>query len=225
MSSLPAMPDRVPHSAEYALADLAMFHEDIPQVVSDWGVRAPEYNALLANLPLTHTHRLSTKQHRRLSALMDIWFSVTPRPIEPHNACGAVLQHPRSAPNGDGRALDVMCASLEGLEAVAEYFQSLSHGPCLLPGMLQDLLLTSEPCPRWYRELLEEAERMCTWELAGPEGRALADGLGATLRAEALCAPQAIRATILRDALQSTCPSISAWGEQWLTVLDAGAAP
>lgn len=218
------MPDRVTHSTEYELEDLAMFHEDIPQVVRDWGVCAPEYNALLANLPLTHTHRLSTKQHRRLSALMDIWFSVTPRPLYPHDACGAVLQHPRSAPDGVGRALDVMCGSLEGLEAVAEYFQSLSHGPCLLPGVLQDLLLASEPSARWYRELLEDSERTCTWELAGPQDRALAEALGATLRAEALCAPQAIRATILRDALQSPRPSIRAWAEQWLAVLEAGAA-
>ncbi len=219
------MPDRIPHTVEESLESLEMYHEHIQRVVCDWGVLDDEYHALLANLPLTHSNRLSFKQHRRLSALSDIWFSLTPPPLEPNHFCAAVLQLPRSAPDGVGRALDVMCASLEGLEAVAEYFQSLSYGPCLLPGMLQDLLLTYEHSPRWYRELLEEAEQICTWELAGREGRALAEGLGATLRAEALRAPQGIRATILRDALQSPRPSISAWGEQWLTVLDAGAAP
>lgn len=45
------------------------------------------------------------------------------------DASAAVLRHPRTAPSGNGPAVDVMCAGLEQLEAVASYFRSLPRGP------------------------------------------------------------------------------------------------
>jgi hypothetical protein len=224
MPRITATTRSIPLSATLGYEELALYHETLPLFMRDWELLPHEYDALIANLSQTRTRRLSTKQHRRLSALMTILFSVSPRPIHIDGASVAVLRHPRTAPDGGQPAVDVMCTSLEGLEDVAAYFQSLPHGPWLLPGVLHDFLAQWHPRIQWYRELLEEAELMCTCVRASDADRTLARVLATKLREEALLAPRHIRDGLLRDALNSPHPSVCAWGARSLAARNAGGA-
>lgn len=73
----------------------------------------------VANLGTTRASRLSMKHYRRLSALMHIQFSVSPRPLMYDDSSAAARRHPRTTPCGSQTVITVMCASLEGLESVA----------------------------------------------------------------------------------------------------------
>ena len=214
---MPAMlhlerPRSLPLSATLGLEELKLYHEVLPFTIRNWDLTPGEYDALVANLAGTRTRRLSMKQHRRLSALMEIQFSISPRPLMYDDASAAVLRHPRSAPGGHGAAVETMCAGLEQLEDVAAYFRSLPHGPWLLPGVLQDFLLEFEPDTRWYCELLEEAERASTGSYVSEADRVLAKELSCRLREEMLRVPRRIREAVLLHALRSACPAVSAWG-------------
>lgn len=207
-------PRSLPLSTTLDHEELRLYHEVLPFTMQNWDLHDAEYDALVANLASTRTRRLSMKQHRRLSALMEIQFSVSPRPLMYDDASASVLRHPRSAPGGNGTAVDVMCAGLEQLEDVAAYFRTLPHGPWLLPGILQDFLLEFEPDIRWYCELLEEAERASTASYLSEADHVLARRLSCRLRAEALRAPRRIREAVLIHALRSPCPAVSAWGAE-----------
>lgn len=212
-----AMPSPRPLSATLSYEELSLYHETLPLSMRDWDLQSHEYDALIANLPSTRTRRLSLTQHRRLSALMTILFTVTPRPLCADDASAAVLRHPRTAPDGTRSAVETMCASLEGLEAVAAFFATLPHGPWFLPNVMQDFLAEWHPDTTWFRELHEEAERMTSAHWASPADRALAVELATKLRHEALRAPRRIRDALVRDALNSAHPAVSDWGVESLT--------
>jgi len=219
-----AVPRALPLSATLSLEELKLYHEVLPLTMQNWELHPNEYDALVANLTRTRTRRLSMKQHRRLSALMEIQFSVSPRPLMYDDASAAVLRHPRTAPSGRGRAVDVMCAGLEALEAVATYFRSLPHGPWLLPGVVQDFLLEFEPDTWWYCELMEEAENASTAAWASDADRALACDLSSALRGETLQAPRHIREALLLHALRSQHPAVAAWGARAIASPDPDAS-
>lgn len=204
-------PRALPLSATLGHEELSLYHEVLPYTMRHWELQPAEYDALVGNLSRTRTRRLSTKQHRRLSALMEIQFSISPRPLMYDDASAAVLRHPRSAPGGASAAVDVMCAGLGPLEAVAAYFRSLPHGPWLLPGVLQDLLLQFASETWWYCELMQEAERASTASWASDADRALAGSLSRRLRDEVLCAPRRIRESVLAHAARSPYAGVAAW--------------
>lgn len=212
------MPSPHPLSATLSHEELSLYHETLPLSMRDWDLQSHEYDALLSNLPNTRTRRLSMTQHRRLSALMTILFTVTPRPLCADDASAAVLRHPRTAPDGTHSAVDAMCAGLQGLEAVAAYFATLPHGPWFLPNVMQDFLAEWHPNITWFRELHEEAEEMSSAHWPSPADRALAVALVTKLRDEALRAPRRIRDALVRDALNSAHASVSDWGVRSLAV-------
>lgn len=207
-----ALPSTLPLSATLNDEELALYHEVLPSSMRAWDLRPSEYDALVANLAKTRTRRLSLKQHRRLSALMQIMFAITPRPLCFDESRAVVLRHPRTAPCGTRAAVDVMCASLEELESVAAYFQSLPHGPWLLPGVLNDFLVARAPHTRWYRELMEESEDVGASDRESEQDRSRARNLATALRTAALQAPHAIREALLQDARQSPCTAVARWG-------------
>mgnify|MGYP001168708241 CR=1 FL=1 len=217
-AAMRAMPLPRPFSATLCYEELALYHETVPLSMDNWSLHPHEYDALVANLTRTRTRRLSMRQHRRLSALMTICFAVTPRPLCVDDASAGVLRHPRTAPDGTHSAVDAMCVSLEGLEAVATYFASLPHGPWFLPNVMQDFLAQWHPNTTWFRELLEETEQMSTAAWASAADRALAMELATKLRHEACTAPQPIRDALVRDALNSAHVAVSDWGIRSLTV-------
>ena len=180
-----SMPHPLPLSATMGNEELALYHETIPLTVSGWDVSPAQYDALIANLDRTRCERLSMKQHRRLSAIIQIAQKLSPAPLFYDDASAAVLLHPGTAPCGSRRAIDVMCSGLEGLEAVAQHFHALPHGPWLLPNVLHHFVEAWWPHTRWYLELLEDAERMSMDRRTGPAERALARRLGRVLPAEA----------------------------------------
>lgn len=225
---MPAMPHlerprSLPLSATLGLEELKLYHEVLPFTMRNWDLTPGEYDALVTNLAGTRTRRLSMKQHRRLSALMEIQYSISPRPLMYDDASAAVLRHPRSAPGGHGVAVETMCAGLEQLEDVAAYFRSLPHGPWLLPGVLQDFLLEFEPDTWWYCELLEEAERASTASYESEADRALARTLASRLREEILQSPPRIREALLLHTLRSPCPAVSAWSARVLAASERDA--
>ncbi len=215
-----SMPHPLPLSATMGNEELALYHETIPLTVSGWDVSPAQYDALIANLDRTRCERLSMKQHRRLSAIIQIAQKLSPAPLFYDDASAAVLLHPGTAPCGSRRAIDVMCSGLEGLEAVAQHFHALPHGPWLLPNVLHHFVEAWWPHTRWYLELLEDAERMGMDRRTGPAERALARRLGRVLRAEAMRVPVEIRQGLLRDAAQSYLPGVSRWASRMLTQHD-----
>lgn len=222
---MPAMlhferPRPLPLSATFGLEELKLYHEVLPFTMRNWDLTPGEYDALVTNLAGTRTRRLSMKQHRRLSALMEIQFSISPRPLMYDDASAAVLRHPHSAPGGNGPAVEVMCTGLEQLEEVAAYFRSLPHGPWMLPGVLQDFLLEFAPDTWWCCELLEEAERASTASYRSEADRMLARDLSVRLRDEVLRSPRRIREAVLVHALRSPSPDVSVWSARVIAARD-----
>lgn len=211
------MPLPRPFSATLSHEELALYHETLPLSMRNWALQPHEYDALVANLTRTRTRRLSMRQHRRLSALMTICFAVTPRPLCVDDASAAVLRHPRTAPDGTRSAVDAMCASLEGLEAVATYFASLPHGPWFLPNVMQDFLAESHPDTIWFRELLDEADEMSAAGWVSAADQELAMELVNKLCHEVVRAPRHIRDALWRDALNSTRADVRDWSARCLS--------
>lgn len=210
-------PGPLPLSATMSDEERDHFHETIPLMVSAWGVSRREYDALVGNLDMTNFGRLSMKQHRRLSALIEIAQKLPPTPICYDDASADVLRHPLTAPCGTRPALDVMCTGLDELEAVASYFKTLPHGPWLLPGILHDFLEAWQPDTRWYIELMEEAESMGTQARYSLEDPGLARTLSEKLREVAASAPASVRTDLLRCALASRSGVIFKWAADLLS--------
>lgn len=203
----------LPFSATLTDSQLWEIHDSIPGALREWDLRPDQYKSLVANLPMTDAHRLSRKQHRRLSALIEVFRATSPHPLYCDGGRSHVLRHPRTAPCGTRCALDLMCSGLEGLEAMAAYVPTLPHGLWLLPDVLQVFLQFRYPDVGWFRELLEVAAESWWSEFGPVEDRLRDRDLVMKLLDEVLLAPSEVREDLLQELQESANPFLSEWSK------------
>lgn len=220
MQDMPAQRSSPVHTVDMQREELDLYLEVIPRTVrKSWHLSRAQADALLGDLHEGMTMPLTAAQHGRLTALLTIHHALTPRPLMHGRGFGAVLHHPRTAPDGTRAAISALCEDQSALDRVAAFIHNLPHGPLLLPGVLTDLVASGTYRPELVADLFAEARVLCddplpTWR--DPADRAEARSLVALLEAAVRDAPCAVRRQVLTAMACEAEPGTAAWALQEL---------